>query len=262
MDQPFGVKAPYFENEGALHMTRGKFILSISGVQKKWEATEKTKKIAMIAAVCLVFGVLVAATLIAGHQANSMPYEYLLSESIGQPLEAVSASLELSTDAFEQLQPGVYTVKDGCKLSGIPFGITLYFGENAELTGFTYLAEYEAGANKAASDLYKLGIDFRLKQLAQEELANSDLTVRGLKAQFAEGKFVLRVEHNSSPTYSESQVYKYLRQIEASENWPGRVGEYVTANAMLYKDVELRYTPETETVYVQISYCIEPDRSN
>ncbi len=261
MDQPFGVKSPYFENEGALHMTRGKFILSVSGVQKKWEATEKTKKIAIVAAVCVVLLLLAAATLIAGHQANSMPYKYLLSESVGQPLEAVAASLELSVDAFEQLQPGVYTVKDGCKLSGIPFGITLCFGENAELTGFTYLAEYEAGAGKAASDLYKLAIDFQLKRLAQEQLADTDLTARGIKKQFETGEFALRIEHNASPTYSESQVYKYLRQVEASENWPGRVGEYVTVNAMLYEDIELCYTPETETVYVQVAYSIEPDRS-
>lgn len=261
MDQPFGVKAPCFENEGALHMTSGKFILSISGVQKKWEATEKRKKIAMIVAVCVVLTVLIVATLIAGHQANSMPYEYLLSESIGQPLEAVADNLKLSEDAFEQLQPGVYTIKEGCKLSGIPFAVALKFGEDAELIGFTYLAEYKAGVNKAASDLYKLAIDLRLKRLAQDALADTDLTMHGLKKQFADGEFALRVEHNSSPTYSESQVYKYLRQVEASGNWPGRVGEYVTVNAMVYEDIDLRYTPETETVYVQVAYTIEPDRS-
>lgn len=257
----FNVKPPMFEDEGALHYTWGKFILSVSGVEKKKEVTQKARNIAIVSAVVVVIALLVLATIIAGHQANSMPYKHLLSESIGQPLEAIAADLELSVDTFEQQQPGVYTVKEGCELSGIPFGITLYFGENAELTGFTYLTEYKANVNKAATDLYKLAIDFRVNSLAQEELADADLTVRGLKKQFADGEFALRVEHNSSPTYSESQVYKYLRQAEASENWPGRVGTYVTVSAMLYEDIVMCYTPETEMVSVEVSYSVEPDRS-
>ena len=261
MDQPFGVKAPCFENEGAVHMTRGKFILSVSGVQKRWEATEKSKRIAVITAVCVVILALIAATFLAGHQANTMPYQYRLSELIGQPLEAVATDLELGTDAFEQVQSGVYRIKDGCTLSGIPFEITLRFGENGELIGFTYLAEYEAGAGKAASDLYKLAIDFGLKKLAQEQLADTDLSARGIKKQFETGEFSLRITHDSSPSYSESQAYKYLRQVEASETWPGRIGEYVTASAMLYEDIDLQYVAEKQTVHVQVAYTVEPDRS-
>lgn len=257
----FSVKPPIFEDEGALHYTWGKFLLSVSGVKKDKQISEKRRNIVIVSVVVVVIAMLVAATVLAGHQANRVPYEYQLRESLGQPLETVIQNMELGMDDLQMLSPGVYSVKGGCRLSGVPFELKLYFGENdALLNGFEYLAEYDAGVAKAASDLYKIGIDLRMDVTKPSGLDGIKLTRAGLKNHFEND--ALSVQQSSNFTsFAGDSVEQYLRQLEASENWEGRVGEYLTKNAILYEDVDMQYTPENERVYIQISYVIEPDRS-
>lgn len=257
----FGVRGPCFENEGAMHYAGGKFILSISGIEKSEEKSDRARKIVGIVVACATLIVLLITSMIVGHEANSMPYKFMLSESIGQPINIVADNLELKIDAFDQLEPGVYTINSGCELSGVPFDITLYFDDDALLCGFMYFAEYNRDANKAASDLYKLAIDFHLKSIAKTELENADFSKRGLKRQFENGIFSVHVESDRTPIYSATPSYQYLRRLEAAEDWPGRVGEYVTVSAMLYEDIDMRYSPDTEQIYVRVLYSIEPDRS-
>lgn len=257
----FSVKPPMFEDEGALHIARGKFILSVSGVKKDKQVSERVRNIAIVSAVIVVIALLAVATLLAGHQANRVPFEIQLRESLGQPLETVAENMDLKLDDFEQLSPGVYSVKDGCRLSGVPFGITLYFSENnALLSGFEYLAQYDASAGKAASDLYKIAIDLRLDKSESDVLEGIKLTRSGLIDYFKNN--ALSVQHSNNVTsFAGDSANLYLRQLEEQEGWEGRVGDYLVKKAVLYEDVDIQYSQETEKVYIQIAYVIEPDRS-
>lgn len=257
----FSVKPPMFEDEGALHYSRGKFLLSISGVKKDKQVSERVRNIAIVSAVVVVIAILVIATILAGHQANRVPYEIQLRESLGQPIENVAKNMELDIGDFEQVSPGVYSLKDGCRLSGVPFSITLHFGEkDALLNGFEYLAEYDAGISKAASDLYKIAIDLRMDITKPEGLDGIKLTRGGLKDHFKNNALSVQYSSNFTP-FAGNSAEQYLRQLEASEDWEGRVGEYLTKNAVYYEDIDVKYTPESERVYIRIAYVIEPDRS-
>lgn len=256
----FSVKPPMFEDEGALHIAKGKFILSVSGVHRDKQISERVRNIVIVSAVVVVIALLLVTTLLAGHQANRLPYEFQLRESLGQPIETVAKNMELSVDDFEQLSPGIYSVKGGCKLSGVPLKLTLYFSDGLLLNSFEYLSEYEAGIGKAASDLYKIAIDLRLDKTKPEELEGIKLSAGGLRKYFQNN--ALSVQSSSVFTsYAGESVRQYMGQLEASENWEGRVGEYLTKNAVLYEDVDIQYAPENEKVYIRIGYVIEPDRS-
>ena len=45
---------------------------------------------------------------------------------------------------------------------------------------------------------------------------------------------------------------KYLDDLEAAEDWPGRVGDYIVRQAVSYYEIRMEYTPETESVLIHI----------
>ena len=256
------VKPPAFEDEGALHVGKGRFMLFMSGDKKdKTTTTRKRWFLVAIAMVVLVTTVLLTTVLI-GHQANQMPYKTKLSLSLGSDFATVTQQLDLPQTAWTETEAGVYRLNQSCKLSGVPFELEMTFDEDGRLNGYAYTAEYQADYKKAASDLYKIAIDLNVKAYQPEDATVADLRKSTLKSQFAQGQpFVLNTTlGNAYENVGDDPVGKYLDDLEAAEDWPGRVGDYVVKHAVKYYDIHMEYTPETEKVSIHITCTVEPER--
>ena len=258
------VKPPAFEDEGALHVGKGRFMLFMSGEKKGEQGSTRKRWVLVAIALVAVIVTIIVTTLLIGHQANQMPYKTKLSLSIGSDFETVIQELELPQTAWTETEKGIYQLNEPCKLSGVSFDLQLTFDEDGRLNGYAYMAEYQAGYKKAAADLYKIGIDLNVKAYQQEAVQQADLGKGALKTQFAQGQpLVLNTTSaNAYENVGDDPVGKYLDDLEAAEDWPGRVGDYVVKQAINYYDIHMEYTPETETVLIHITSTVEPEREN
>ena len=258
------VKPPSFEDEGALHIGKGKFLLFMSGANNDKTISARKRLIVTIIAVALVVSALLITTLLVGHQANQMPYETKLSLLLGSDLPTVTEQLELSQSEWTEKEKGVYQLNQPCKLSGVPFKLQLNFDQNGRMNGYSYKAEYDADYKKAALDLYKIAIDLNVLAYLPDDAPETDLRKSALKNQFNQGTpLILNVTSaNTYENLGDDPVGKYLDDLEAAEDWPGRVGDYIVRQAVSYYEIRMEYTPETESVLIHIICQIEPERTN
>lgn len=257
----FSVKPPMFEDEGALHYSRGKFILSVSGVQKDKQVSERARNIAIVSAVIVVIAILAITTVLAGKEPTNIPYEIELRSAIGQPMENALVNAGLKSAKLTETAAGVYTVEEDIKVDGIPFDLQLYVDDGA-LCGFAYTAEYEADAKKAAKDIYNILVDLRIDSYTLEDGAEPiAVNKKVLRNHLEEGKDLL-IENGMNVTPSElvGALRSYLQTLETSENWEGSVHGYLVRPAQVYMDRSVAYEQHTNTVKMQISYMVEVQR--
>lgn len=257
------VKPPAFEDEGALHVGKGRFMLFMSGEENGESTSARKRWVLVTIALVAVIVTVVLTTLLVGHQANQMPYKSKLTLSLGNEFTTVTQGLKLPETAWTEVEPGIYHLNDPCKLSGVPFKLQITFDKDGRLNGYAYTAEYQADYKKAAADLYKIAIDLNVKYYQQGKVQENDMQKSTLKSQFLQGKpFVLNATSaNVYENVGDDPVGKYLDDLENAEDWAGRVGNYIVKQAVQYYDIHMEYAPETETVTIHITCTIEPERA-
>ena len=253
------VKPPSFEDEGALHIGKGRFLLSMSGDREGKAVSARTKVLLAILAIVVVAAALIATTLLIGHQRNSITYQAELGELFGCTLETVAAELKIPVSAWIKTEEKIYKLNTPCEICGISYELFLHFDANAMMMGFEYVADYKANAKRAASDIYKARIDSGIQDRNPIGDENVEVSVALLRKHFKQGNALeeLRTERKG---YGSDSVKEYLRVLEADPEWPGKLHGYVVKRAEIYEDVYVRYTPETESVLIRISRTIEQIR--
>ena len=257
------VKPPLFEDEGALHIGKGRFLLSMSNGEAK-EMSGWRRWVLIIAAVVIVIATVVYATFLIGHQRNSIPHKWHLERSFGCSLAVISNELDIPISDWIDQGNGVYELKKPCKASGISYKLRLHFDTAGRMNGLAYTADYKAGKNKAASDIYKAADDLGLDGYDAETDSYVDLTKSYLKKYFRNNKVLdVRFTHQYARKKNELDTNEsYLRIVESEPGWEGLVHGYLTNPARIYETRSIEYTPETERVLIHIIYQIEPQRES
>ena len=258
------VKPPSFEDEGALHVGKGRFLLSMSGDKGTKKVSSRTKVILSVIAVVVVLAALIITVLLAGHHPNSIPYKWNLSELLGTELETISSELKVPVSDWIQEGNGLFALKEHLEVSGISYKLLLNFDANAKLQGFEYIADYKADSAKAASDIYKATTDLRINGYGPSGTEEVELTASSLRRHFKQNK-VLDVNASNGYARKSNEVNateQYLKAVETDPSWPGLLHGYLVKPAILYQDIHVGYTPETESVLIHIVFKIEQQREN
>lgn len=251
------IGGPVLNEEGAVHTGRGKYRIQFLGSDNPKEITKRVA----IAAVAVALAVLLIATLLAGKQPNDFPNEIELRNSIGQPLEEAALKVGVKLADMTETEPGVYSANKGIILDNVAFDLYFY-AEHGICSGFAYKAEYQAEPKKAARDIYNILVDMRIKEFVPNgETEPVKITQKALRNELEKDAiFLRRSSSDLTPTAINDPVYVFMRRLEDLEDWEGRVGEYVTKNAVLYVDKGAGYDPTTQKVQMLFQYRIEPER--
>lgn len=258
------ISGPVFYEDGAGYAGKGKFFLPILGTDKN--PKEITVRVVVIAVVAVLVVFLVA-SLLAGKEPAEFPYELELMNSIGQPLETAAIKAGVSLADMEEKEPGVYFTNRGFPIDGAAFDLYFY-EEDGYLSGFAYIADYQAEPKEAAKDIYNglvnMGIETFDKypdHLYREDNVTYEVTRKNLRNHMEnEGDLLVKLTFDLTPTDSADPIKAYMDILEAAEDWEGRVGEYVTRKAVFYMDKGAAYVQETQRVQIVYSYRIEPVR--
>lgn len=257
------IGGPVLQHDGAVQSGRGKYRLQFLGSENPKEITKKV----VIGVVALVAALLVITSLLSGKQPKDFPNMIELRNSIGLPLEeaALKAGVKL-TDMTEK-EPGVFLSNKGIILDNVAFDLYFY-ARDGVCSGFAYVADYKADPKKASKDIFNTLINLHIKTFdaypnVQEGNVTYEVTKRNIQKYLDDGN-VLLVKHTYHSVASDydfnDPVGKYMADLEASESWEGRVGEYVTRKAALYVDKGAAYEPESQRVRLVLSYRVEPER--
>lgn len=256
------VKPPLFENEGALHLGRGMFVLSVAGPGASKEATHQVKQFIAIAVGVAIVAAFIIAFLLSYQEPYGLPMQKEVLESMGKPIAEVAAHLDVPVDRMQQIEPGLYRIPAAGKHKGITFDILLQFEEHEGLLrNYGYEAKYAADAAKAAKDIAKI-----TKALAVDEITLADATTLGT----GKGQLEKRITDKGAFTADASRggsvlpvtaLTEYLAHLEAADYYEGRSGEYLVKRAMYYEDLHIAYEPESETLTMKLWCTIETDRS-
>lgn len=263
MDRNTAPINPFF-NEGAMYVGKGRFILPILSSAGDRKLTKKAKII--FGAVMAVFfvGIIVLACWLARPdlKLDEMPYLRSLNEVVGKSQTEVTEYLELE-EGLEQISPGAYAIPGGCAYRGVDYSIVLHFEENEQLlSGYEYMAHYEADADAAAKDILNAQKYFSVSEKSRIGGEQLEIKKKALAQQLSGTEmFALSSAWDISPDRTwTSAVSDYLQHLENAEYWEGRVGEYLTKKAHFYQDLDLGYNPETQEVSIRLCFLVEADR--
>ena len=258
-----GIGGPQMHDEGAVYSGKGKYQLHFLGTAKPKELTRGV----IIAAVAIVLAILAFTTLLAGKQPQDFPHEIELRNAIGETLETAALKVGIKLSDMAETEPGVFRTSYRIKLDGVEFD--LYFYENdGKCSGFAYKADYQADVKKASKDIYNALVNMRIKTFNKypyyqyrEDNVTYDVTRKNLRNHL-ENETVLLVKHPDDLTPSDARdpIRVYMDSLEASEDWEGRVGDYITRKAVLYAEKGAAYDKETQRVQLLFSYRIEAER--
>lgn len=249
---------PMFYEDGVGYAGKGRFFLPLLGTDKN--PKEVTLRL-VLGAIAVVLIILLVASLLAGKQPKNIPYEMEMLLSIGEPLESVALKIGVKPENMTETKPGTYFSSCGFPIDGVTYDLYFYV-EEGKVAGFDYRAEYQADAKKAAKDIYNglvnLGIE---KFVPYGETEPVTVTRRNLQTELNKEKvFLVKYTTDLTPTDANDPMRVYMDALEAADDWEGRVGEYVTRKAVLYRDEGASYDPETQKVQLILSYRIEPER--
>ena len=254
---------PQVIEEGAVQTGWGKYRLQFLGTDKPKEITKRV----VIGAVVLVFAILLIATFLGGKQPKDFPDVIELQNSIGQPLEDAALKFGVKVADMSEMEPGVYRSNKTIKLDGVTF-VLYFYARDGVCSGFAYIAEYKADVKQASKDIYNTLINLHIKTFdmytyEREDNVTYDVTKKNIQKHIGDGNvlFVKHTYHSVASDYNlNDPIGMYMVKLEASEDWEGRVGEYVTRKAMLYTDKGASYDPEIQRVQLMLSYRVEPER--
>ena len=253
----------YPEKDGAMQASRMSFILSIP--EGKGKKLTRRGAWILVAAVTVVLVLVLAVSTWLGADGPRQIYEHmeLLQASIGQTQDEVYDTLAAKGAGLVEVTPGCYAIPGGGELAGVEFAILLHFEENQGLLdGFEYVTNVKLESKEAAHVI---------KDLLGEHYADPVTLTDGQKIPL-ESKLLtdllsgsepialqLSADITPEPEYA-TAVTQYITHLEAADYWEGRSGEYLIKTANYYRDIDVRYTPQTQTLFFHISYTVEADR--
>ena len=251
------VGGPIMYEDGAVYSGKGKYRIDIPGSSIPKEITWRVVIIGIVVALAL----LMITTLLAGKQPKYFPNEIEMLNAIGQPLVTATLKMGVSPGFLTEKEPGVYFANQGIILDGVAFD--LYFYEDAgRLSGFAYIAEYQAEPKKAANDIYNTLINLRITTYVPSgETESVEVTKKNLR-EYLEGDNLLKVKatSNFTPSDPNDPIMAYMKALENAGDWEGSVSGYRVRKAMLYQDKGATYDPKSQKVQLVLSYRIEPER--
>lgn len=247
---------PIIQEDGAVYTPKGVQV-HVLGAENPKEITKGT----VIAVVAILMAIIILATFLAGKQPKDFPYELELRNSIGQPLETVTMKAGVAFSDIVEKEPGVYYANCGFPIDGVAFDLYFY-EEDGKLSGFAYIADYQAEPKEAAKDIYNALINLGIETFIPTGQTESvSVTRRNLRKELNnESVFLVKQTSDITPVDSRDPQKAFIDSLEAAEDWEGRVGEYVTRKATLYLDKGASYEPETQKVQLVLSFRIEPQR--
>lgn len=251
------VGGPVLQHDGAVQTGRGKYRLQFLGSDNPKEITRNV----VIAAVVVLLAIIVFATVLGGKQPKNPPYEVELRNAISQSLDEAALKVGVKTSEMTETEPGVYRSNKQIKLDGVIFDLYFY-EEKGKLSGFAYIADYQADKKQAAKDICDTFINLGMTSFAPEgEEHTVEINLKYLKEELAKDQ-VLRIWRTSNlrTDIANDPVNMYMKELEESEDWEGRVGEYLVRKAELYLDEGCEYDPKTQNLKLVLSYRIEPLR--
>jgi len=252
------ISGPVFYQDGAGYAGKGRFFLPILGTDKNPKEITVRVIVVAVAAVLVVF---LVASLLAGKEPAESPYEVELMNSVGQPLETAAMKAGVSLTEMVEKEPGVYFTNRGFPIDGVAFDLYFY-EEGGCLSGFAYIAEYQADTKEATKDIRNALLNFDIETFVPTgEAEPVSVNRRNLQRELDKEKpFLVKQTSNITPVDSRDPMKAYLDALEAAEDWEGRLGEYVVRRAVFYVDRGASYDPETQKVQLVLSYRIEPQR--
>lgn len=253
---------PQVIEEGAVQTGWGKYRLQFLGTDKPKEITKRV----FIGAVVVVLAILLITTLLGGKQPKDFPDIPELRNSIGQPLED---AFGVKAAEMTETEPGVYRSNRTIKLDGVTFDLYFY-ARDGVCSGFAYVADYKADIKTASKDIYNTLVNLHIKTFEADPNEQENKVTYGVSRKniqkHLEGGNILQVKdtyHSVASDYNYNDpIGMYMVKLEASEDWEGRVGEYVTRKAALYVDRGAAYEPESQRVRMMLSYRVEPERDD
>lgn len=259
------VYGPVVQEDGAVQTGWGKYRLQFLGSENPKEITKKV----VIGVVAFVVAALVITTLLSGKEPKEFPNLIELQNSIGQPLEDAALKFGVKVADMTETEPGVYFSNKGIVHDGVAFDLYFY-ARDGVCSGFAYVADYKADIKTASKDIYNTLVNLHIKTFEadpneQENEVTYDVSRKNIQKHL-EGGNILQVKdtyHSVASDYNYNDpIGMYMVKLEASEDWEGRVGDYVTRRAALYVDRGAAYEPESQRVRLMLSYRVEPERED
>ena len=253
----------YPEKDGALQISNMRFLLSVPEGKGKL-LTRRAAGILTSVAILAVTAVVVLASVLGGERAYLM-HENMkpLMESIGCTQEEVLTRLSGNELGLVQITADTYAIPGGFELSNAEFEVLLHFEENEGLMdGYSYTTRAKLAPEKAASVLKEFLTEFYSATVVLENGQEIPLAGKSIK-QLLNGKeqVVLRDSADVTPaSNSGTATAKYIVYLQNADYWEGRLGEYLIQTANFYRDIEVSYIPEAETLEIALSYRVEADR--
>lgn len=254
----YTIKEAFPVEDGALHGPSGRYFLPVV-------STGEGKKLTMTGAVILgLCAAIVTAIALLGSNWLSKDYSEALNDYadyVGEQKAQVLQALEVDDEELTALNAGAYVVPEQIKLYNMDFDLVLHFDEATQaLRGYGYRTQYQADAQAAAKHVSefvnKLG--YKKSDGSVLILEESDLLEGFLRKE----EFHLNQSWNLTPGENATgSVSEYLKQMEYSEDWPGRVAGLLAIPAAWYRDLDVSYDPHQEILTIQLNYGAEARRT-
>ncbi len=258
MDRNTCYPNPFF-NKGALYVGNGRYALPMPTLNEDKKHSKAAIIASSVVTAVVLLGVIVMSIWLGSSRApdGKLPFSQTLSTSLGMTQSQVAEALELQ-EGLKPVAPGVFAIPGGCEHKGITYTVQLHFDENEQLLcGYEYIASYKADEKTAASDILKAKKYYVASDKSRIKGEALEISESDLAAQLSSGKVF---ESSDAWNVSRSDLI-YLQYLEKQPYWEGRVGEYLTKNAHLYKDLDLKYDLATQNMSIQLRYVVEADRS-
>lgn len=250
--------------DSVIHGPKGRYFLPVFATGGGKELTRKKAillTVVAVVAVALIVGVI-------GYFVSDGPQQFYehtesMSTMMGQTPQWIYETFTAYGSGLVDTGPNQCAIPGGAEFAGVAFEVLLGFDKNTQgLNSVAYLTTTKASPTRAAQIL-----DNILGQFIYESVILPDggeLKIdRGeiRKALENPESFALNVTENITPNQTfDHGVSRYLTELEASDDWEGRIGEYLVRRAMYYRDIEVRYEPKTQNLYISIRQTVEADR--
>ena len=221
------------------------------------------RRVKGVVALLLTAVLLLTAGCAAGNKAPS--YYDELSGVIGQPLQAALEKLNLQEDDLKPLVEGdSLWLKTPIRVEYGGVGMDLVLGRDSEdrFTSVMYLASYENAPEQAAKDTVKIGNQVEKamgKAYVKDEVRIYEMTEKALKEHYS-GKEVYTENNFWKITDSASDAVKeYFAYLEGQDFWKEALAN---KKANFYMDFDVNYDPESNAVWVMLTYRVGADRGD
>lgn len=253
----------YPERDGAMQASQMRFLLSIP--EGKGKPLTKRTTVLLLVAAAFAVAILIAGAAWLGAERPQQLHEHMkpIAEAVGSTREDVFAALAENGDGMVNVAPGVFSVPGGCRISQTEFEVLLYFeDQEVLLDGYSYMTQVKMPPEKAAKLLRDLLGEYYNETITLLDGQKVPLRKKELTDLLSGTEpFLFQDSCDVTPNAeSGSAVAKYIAHLQEADYWEGRFGEYLIKTANYYRDIQVSYAPQTQTLEFMLRYKVEADR--